>query len=518
VSTNKLVMGHRDASGWHYDEQASVQGGVKSDTYYNMLLSVNGLNATLVVNNQMAFTHTFQARVVAGYSYGLNWGLVGVGSNNARGSFDNIAVQILPPQITFDQTVNFNDGGKPYFTGGDTGAWSVGNGVYSATPGTATGLSILDIGPDNLAVSSYLELSAKVSSTGRAGFVFDRYADGSFKFALIDMSGSAVPNTQLVNAQVIIGHYTPKSGWVNDAVVSKQLLLGSHSLGLSLKGTTVSVTVDSQTVAGYVFNAATVDGRFGLLARSAASFDDVRIKTDDAAFRTTTGGAQVASAGYAGATDSTLTQTDLDAVASVAISYWTQALGDGDARLAAFGDVRIGIADLADGELGYTNGATVLIDNDAAGAGWSTGLGGPDSRHMDLVSVVEHELGHVLGFSHEDAGLFPVMHEDLALGERYALAAAGNAPAAAAMHATPAAQGFDGPLPVLPSAANATIDWAATGGWSSALPSYSREPLGGFLPDSAADFSPFGKAAAKKATSQNGYDRLGQELLGKKRS
>jgi hypothetical protein len=56
-------------------------------------------------------------------------------------------------------------------------------------------------------------------------------------------------------------------------------------LGVSLKGTTVSVTVDGQAVVGYVFNAATVDGRFGLLATSgAASFDDVRVKTDDPAF------------------------------------------------------------------------------------------------------------------------------------------------------------------------------------------------------------------------------------------
>src|SRR6185295_3810086 len=109
VSTNKLVMGHRDASGWHVDEQAAVKASLKADTSYNLLLAINGLNATLVVDNQLAFTHTFQPRIVAGYSYGLNWGLVGVGSNNARGSFDNIQVQVLPPQITFDQTENFSD-------------------------------------------------------------------------------------------------------------------------------------------------------------------------------------------------------------------------------------------------------------------------------------------------------------------------------------------------------------------------------------------------------------------------
>jgi hypothetical protein len=43
--------------------------------------------------------------------------------------------------------------------------------------------------------------------------------------------------------------------------------------------------LDGQAVTGHVFNAASVDGRFGLFAiGGAASFDDVRVKTDDAAF------------------------------------------------------------------------------------------------------------------------------------------------------------------------------------------------------------------------------------------
>jgi len=425
-------------------------------------------------------------------------------------------VQILPPQITFDQTVNFNDGAKPYFTGGDTGAWSVGNGVYSATPGTATGMSILDIGPDNLAVSSYLELSAKVNSAGRAGFVFDRYADGNFKFVAIDMSGSAVPGTQLINAQVIIGHYTPKGGWVNDAVITKQLLAGSHTLGLSLKGTTVSVTVDSQTVVGFTFNAATVDGRFGLLARSTASFDDVRVKTDDAAFRTTTGAAQVASGAFATARDSTLTQSELDAVASVAISNWTQALGDGDARLAAFGDVRIGMADLAGGELGFTNGSTILIDNDAAGAGWYTGLSPRNFSEMDLLTVVEHELGHVLGFGHEDADRFLVMSGDLGVGERYSLLAPrGEIGPVTSQQAKPVVPAFDAPNAGLSGMPNAMIDWQAgtSGGWNTSLSPYAPETPAAYSPDFASFLS---NAPAKKPGADAGYDKMGRDLVGKK--
>ena len=76
VSTNKMVMGHRDASGWVVDAQGSVKGGVKSDTWYNLLLSVNGLTATLVLDNQTLFTFTYAPTVIDGWSYGLNWGLV----------------------------------------------------------------------------------------------------------------------------------------------------------------------------------------------------------------------------------------------------------------------------------------------------------------------------------------------------------------------------------------------------------------------------------------------------------
>ena len=267
-------MGHRNAGGWHVDQQAPVQGGLKADKYYNLLLSVNGVNATLVVDNQLVFTHTYLPRVVEGYSYGLNWGIVGVGSNNARGAFDNIQIQILPPQLTFDQTEDFAGAPTLSFTEYTSGHWSVGSGVYTSSPDGASTLSLLDLGPDNLAVSSYLELSAKVNTTaGLSGFVFDRYPDGSFKFVAIDAATD----------QVIIGHYTTKSGWVSDAVLSMVIHAGtSYTLGVALQGTTVSLTLDGQTLLGHTFNAATVDGNFGLLnTDSFASFDDVRVKTND---------------------------------------------------------------------------------------------------------------------------------------------------------------------------------------------------------------------------------------------
>ena len=62
VSVNKLVVGHRTASDWVVDAQSSVQGGVKSDTFYQMLVAVNGTIVTVAINGQTAFTWNFPPR------------------------------------------------------------------------------------------------------------------------------------------------------------------------------------------------------------------------------------------------------------------------------------------------------------------------------------------------------------------------------------------------------------------------------------------------------------------------
>ncbi len=96
-----------------------------------------------------------------------------------------------------------------------------------------------------------------------------------------------------------------------------------------------------------------------------------------------------------------------------AIAWWAAQGED----VTALENASIELADLGqDGDdhwiLGMTDGDTVTIDDDGAGHGWSTGMGGVSPHKVDLLSVLVHEMGHVLGMTDEDMG------DMLAVGER----------------------------------------------------------------------------------------------------
>jgi hypothetical protein len=111
-----------------------------------------------------------------------------------------------------------------------------------------------------------------------------------------------------------------------------------------------------------------------------------------------------------------LTQTELAPVVVAARARWTSAVKDA-ALQRKLSQVRIVIADLPGGCLGLTDGNTIYVDRDAAGYGWfvdrtpradqefrrvarSLDLRAVDRRavdRIDLLTVVEHELGHIAG-------------------------------------------------------------------------------------------------------------------------
>jgi hypothetical protein len=195
---------------------------------------------------------------------------------------------------------------------------------------------------------------------------------------------------------------------------------------------------------GHVFNGVTVDGAFGLLAKEGtASFDTLTVKTDDPAFREEGGDNLMATAAPEESDAAgSLTYDELAPIVEEAIERLAESFTLDESTLALLNEINFEITNLGDLTLGQTTGATVLIDDDAAGFGWfvdSTPYDdaefrrkGTDSKleaapyseaydDMDLLTVVMHELGHTLGFedlsSEESSG--DLMSDTLDTGIRW---------------------------------------------------------------------------------------------------
>ena len=449
ISNDKLEMGYRDATGWHELAQDNAQ--LKADKDYNVLLSINGLVATLVVDGSEIFQHTFDARIdETGYAWGLNSGSVGLGANNSIARLDNVVVQVLPPEITLEKVNDFDNGVADLFVDnvvseserlpGVVGNWQVANGRYDASViAGETAYSTTDIEID----SNYqLILETELNTQSMSGFIFDQYSEDDYKFVAISAD----------TGEVVIGHNTPRRGLVIDSSIDRGIVAGTdYNLKITLDGSIVSVELDNQIVLGHVFNAVVVDGAYGLYSHGGdASFNTFTVQTDDRAYDGYLNETEELIitnevAGNKVLTDSEiLTADEVDTVVAPLLqeakNRWITHLGyDPFSAL----NITVVVEDLGGLSLGKADhnaeGEVITVDTNAAGHGWFIDLtpgddaeftivdgwkltATPDSEaygKIDLLTVLMHELGHVIDMEHMSEG---VMRNVLSSSTRHLIA------------------------------------------------------------------------------------------------
>jgi Ca2+-binding RTX toxin-like protein len=405
ASANLLRIGQRTAAGWI--DKATFSTNLSVNSWYDATLTVNGTTATLSFGNK-SVQYTFTDP--------LNVGLIAVGTSNAVGLYKSLTVQKVPRVFTYQITDTFSATPDPNFTP-QAGTWVVSGGRFNATPpagGPAISTRPLKVDPQ-----TYVEYQATVNAktTGAsAGLLFAGTDVNNFLYAAV------VAGTN----QVVLGHRS-RGAWFTDAVASKTITAGTdYTLLVVLTNSdpgssqpTVTVVLNGTTVLSLAYNFQTAGYLIGLLAQNGpASFGNVSIRGDD---QTYAGGGSpqlVAAPAPAGAAPAAaLTTSQLVTAYEAAVQRWTL-VTSAPAAAAALADISLAISPLPGLMIGETIGHTVLIDPTAAGYGWYVdatpltdsefanpltpgvlvaGPSSPAAGHMDLLTVVMHELGHLLG-------------------------------------------------------------------------------------------------------------------------
>ena len=127
---------------------------------------------------------------------------------------------------------------------------------------------------------------------------------------------------------------------------------------------------------------------------------------------TVAGAAPLLAMGVPGTSTSWLAQQDAEQAIVVGTSLWA-----GQTHAAQVPSIDVQVMDLPAGQLGLAWGKTIVLDITANGAGWNVGLATPVAGQFDLLTVVTHEIGHLLGNDHS-TDTHNVMAATLPVGTR----------------------------------------------------------------------------------------------------
>ncbi len=247
-----------------------------------------------------------------------------------------------------------------------------------------------------------------------------------YRFTETSLRPECIPNRILSTSVQPVGSTNWKK-MIRDTMARAESASGSATAAASPAGTTRVATPAAQppTVA-YAVRAAPVSRSAQIpLARATASVAPAGQPPADAGVSTS------------GQPAGPLTTDQLRFIVNQAIADWAAA-GLSGAMLDRLRGVDFAVADLPGSQLGWTEDDHVVLDRDGAGYGWFVDATPAQDEEfqrvrpggqlqaidpavigrMDLLSVVEHELGHIAGLVDLDSALDDLMSSSLSKGIR----------------------------------------------------------------------------------------------------